>query len=584
MPANTITLNFESGATATDAYSVTLASADSTYGIKEVSSQDVSVPSGTIVQNPSTGSYAYTFEAESGVTYVASWRIVPFEGDDPIYKTQSIEPVSSSSSVTAVADYRGTFRQGESGSLKIKITDFEGNAIDPESISVTITDQSGVIVTLYGGAEISGSVPEKVLEGYYVYDWAILTDQDPGKYIVEWTFVIDGVTNKELQEIIIAENATNTNYYSGQILLMRHSLELMIGCAQHIPVYFQQAQPSRDRQTFRWTKPQWNQTPGARIYRNKQLVTSGYEINFFRGQVKFDSPLTEFDNVFADYNFRWFSDEQLDRFLSNGTQRLNIYPPHTRYAVANIPEKYIVTVLYGAAVDAIRTLMMCINFQEPAQFFGGNDNASKVFGQLDQLKKNYEDSLKDMLEQKKLFPYVGLTKAVVAPEFTLPGGRSLTLDTKGLISIENSPIYEEVNLSDMYDIHNSGKRFSIQSQDRNGEIIFADVTKVWESGIKEVFEMITEKGRSIKSSDEHLFFANGSYMPLFDVKEGYSLICVDEKGNIIDDRVKSILSLEREELMYDLEVATTANLFANNIKCHNSRWFRMLFSGSGMAG
>lgn len=424
MPANTITLNFESGGSAIDAYSVKLASGDAAYGIKEVASQTVVVPHNTSVQNPSTGLYEYTFDAETGVSYIASWQIIPFLGDAPIYKTQSIDPISSSSDVAAVADYRGTFRQGETGSLKLKVTDFEGNPIDPESISISITDQSGDIVSNRNNTEISNVTPEKVFEGFYVYDWTIRSDQTAGKYIVEWTFVIDGVINKELQEIVIAADATDGNYYSGQVLLMRHSLELMLGCSQHIPIYFQQAQPSRDRRTFRWTKGRWNQTPGVKIYRNKQLINSGYEVNFFRGQVKFDSPLTEFDSVFADYTFRWFSDEQLDRFLSNGVSRLNIYPPHTTYGVGNVPAKYIPTVLYGAAVDALRTLMMCVNFQEPAQYFGGPEEAAKAFGNFEQLKKNYEDSLKDMLEQKKYFPYRGLTKAIVAPEFTLPGGRS----------------------------------------------------------------------------------------------------------------------------------------------------------------
>ena len=35
-----------------------------------------------------------------------------------------------------------------------------------------------------------------------------------------------------------------------------------------------------------------------------------------------------------------------------------------------------------------------------------------------------EEDLNKMYEQKKFGPYVGLTRMVVVPEYTLPGGRS----------------------------------------------------------------------------------------------------------------------------------------------------------------
>jgi hypothetical protein len=134
--------------------------------------------------------------------------------------------------------------------------------------------------------------------------------------------------------------------------------------------------------------------------------------------------MTEYDVINADYNFRWFSDEQLDRFLSNGLHQLNSYPPHTSRTLMTVEDKYIPAILYAAAVDAMRALMFCLNFQQPQQFFGGREAAQSAFGQFDTLKKNYEETMIKFLENKKLGPYAGLTKAVVVPEYTLPGGRS----------------------------------------------------------------------------------------------------------------------------------------------------------------
>jgi len=68
--------------------------------------------------------------------------------------------------------------------------------------------------------------------------------------------------------------------------------------------------------------------------------------------------------------------------------------------------------------------MMDILFQEPTKIFGGPERANQVFTQMDTLKKNYEDFLTKLLEQKKYQPYAGLTKTVTVPEYTLPGGRS----------------------------------------------------------------------------------------------------------------------------------------------------------------
>lgn len=319
--------------------------------------------------------------------------------------------------ITAAPSFRGTFIQGTNNSLLLKVTTINGVPTDPELITYTIDDPSGTEV-------VATTAPEKVTLGLFVADWQLDADQTIGEYLITWDYDVDGVNYQELQSIVIVEDATDTVLYSGRTLLIRQSLELMIACAQSIPIYFQQAQVSRDRQTFKWTRPLWNQTIGTKIYRNKSVVNSGYEINYFQGTVTFDNPLTEFDIVNADYNFRWFSDEKLDLFISNALNRYNSYPPHTAETVNFLNDRFLPAILYVAAADALRNLMLCLNFEEPAQFFGGNEEASKRFGQIDTLKKNYEGDADKILENKKFGPYIGLTRSVVVPEFTLPGGRS----------------------------------------------------------------------------------------------------------------------------------------------------------------
>jgi hypothetical protein len=67
--------------------------------------------------------------------------------------------------------------------------------------------------------------------------------------------------------------------------------------------------------------------------------------------------------------------------------------------------------------------MFCLNFQQPAQVFGGTEEAGKAIANFETLKQNYEKDAEKLLEQKKLGPYPK-SRMVVTPEFTLPGGRS----------------------------------------------------------------------------------------------------------------------------------------------------------------
>jgi len=320
--------------------------------------------------------------------------------------------------VHASSDFRGTFKQGSQATVFFRLTEIDGSALDPESIGYSITNETT------DESVVEDQVPEKVQTGLYVFDWDIATTQMPGKYKVVWSYTVDDEEMSSTQYVVVAKEGTDSSFYSGRLLFFRQALELMIKEAQGVPMYRQFSRPSRDKKNFYWTKKNWNQSRGTTIYLNKEIVNDGFYIDYAKGKVTFDATLTEADTVQADYNFRWYTDEELDRFINNSTHVLNAYAPVTYYTPVSIDDRHIATVLYGAAVDAIRSLMFAINWQEPAQFFGGEEKASKVFGQLETLKKNYEGIWLKLLEQKKNFPYRGLTRSIVTPEFTLPGGRS----------------------------------------------------------------------------------------------------------------------------------------------------------------
>lgn len=418
MANRTIFLTYEDNGIDANAYSVELASEDGSYGIKEQISGDVAVSSGTAVSNPSTGRYEYTTSMlDDTKIYVVSWKIIPNQGDQPIYQVDNVGPfTTNASSIRAASDYRGTFIQGTTATLMLKITNFDSLPQDASSVTISISDPNG--------ATIDSGIPEKATKGFYIYDWSITTSQTTGDYVATWIYTVNGVVRVEKQTFVVSTNANDTELYSGQAYELRLALESYLSCSMAIPVYYEQARPTTNYQTYRFSFPRWNQTAGVKIYRNNNIVDSGIDIDYFNGEVRFDQQLTAYDIIHADYNFRWFSDEDLHRYLENAVRTLNSYPPHSGYTILTLADRYIPIVIKQAAVDAIRHIMMCLQFQQPQQVFGGADGASKAFGNLETLKQNYEKEVNELYQQKKLGPYVGLTRSIVVPEYTLPGGRS----------------------------------------------------------------------------------------------------------------------------------------------------------------
>lgn len=533
--------------------------------------------------NVAKGNYLRTVYRQIGATPDASDLVIDTKSfywngtQAEICLVYPEEPEDFSGTIFASYDYRGTFIQGTTASLMLKITDNDGNAIDPTEITLKIQTGSGITI-------LSATTPEKAQKGYYVYDWEIDDDQTEGDYTVIWTFTACEVRKIIYQDVIVAKDGDDTEMYTGWPQKLRLSLESYIQYAMTIPIYNEQAKQSRDNRTFDFSFQRWNQTPSIKVYRNgNRIIESSLWVNYFKGEIKFANPLSRYDVINADYNFRWFSDEELDRFLDNAILTLNSFPPHSGYTMNNIVTqgaRFVSGVLYKAACDALRTLMFSLQFQEPQQVFGGPDNAQKAFSNIETLKKNYEEEWKLIFENKKYFPYKNLTKIISVSEMTLPGGRSLLPGTLLVVCLDDQG-EKTISLQNLFDVCKNDKVSAcVLSYDANKkDTVFAPINVIWASGVKKVYEIITQDGHSVASSDEHLFYVNNSYQPLMNIKEG-DLLTIYEDGKLFTSPVSKIKTYKRPEIMYDLEVKSTANLFANGIKCHNSRWFRMLFSNS----
>lgn len=413
-----IFIDYKENGAPTDANEVVLASSDNTYGVKELIGGSVIVPNDTMVNNPSLGRYEYSVTLEDDKVYLVSWRVQSIPAGPYKYAVQQIGPFNSSSIYNSSTDARGIFAQNTTGTIFLQLFNLDGIATSAEAISVNIQDNVGNIV--------ASGLPDILNTGIYAYDWVIPWDQAVGTYVATWTYTVEGQTSAEVQTIVVSgtDPYTTQSLYDPRLVDMRTSLEYMLGAIMHIPIYQDIPKPSRDRITFQFSKGNWNTSSGVRVYINNTIQSGGYNINFKTGTIVFDNPLTQYDNVRADYNFRWFTDEKIDRFLSNALHMLNLYPAVTGYNLYQIPDRFLGLIFYGAAVDAIREVLLSLTIQETQLIFGGPEAAKNVFSQLESLKKNYEETWMEGLKQKKYGPYKGLTKMIIVPEYTLPGGRS----------------------------------------------------------------------------------------------------------------------------------------------------------------
>ena len=322
--------------------------------------------------------------------------------------------------LSASSDYQGSFKQGTGAILLLRITNFDGTPQNPVYIQYTITGPEG---DTSAETTVETGTPVKLDDGFYSFEWQIPEDQLIGKYQIDWYYILGTSERHEYQYVVVTEDADVPTFYSKRRSAFYTALEQLILCAQRIPIYYEQAKPTRDRRTYEFSFDKWNQSSGIRIYRNKEIVNSNIEVDYFRGKITFANELLYQEIVNADYNFKWFNSDEISLFLENSVQSVNMFPPASVYTLDDVPDRYIPIVLYGAAKDALRQLMMCLQFQTPQQVFGGPDAAQKAFSNMETLKKNYESDWEKLAEQKKYGPYP-TGRNIVTPEYTLPGGRS----------------------------------------------------------------------------------------------------------------------------------------------------------------
>jgi hypothetical protein len=466
---------------------------------------------------------------------------------------------------------QGSFIAGTTGLFFLTFSDINGSLFDPSDIDGTILDSDGATVETIAAAD-------RLEFGQFVMEWQIPSTQDPGLYTLRVDYTLDqvGGSSTEFLNESFSVLEPDAAVISPVVIIFRKLLETLLGYSQRIPVFHEIGRLNEDRTKSKFSFPRWNQPAGAEIFVNGNLTTSGFNVDYLRGEISFTSILSTYDEIQASYAFRWFSDEELDKFIEQAVDVFNQYAPHSAYNIATLELGYPragITVAHQAAVFALRRIILDLHWQEPAKIFGGMERADRLTGSLNSLKENMEQEIAELYKQKAKGPYVGLTKTVTVPEFTLPGGRCLAYDSTVTYLVGNKAV--TTTIDKLYELSKI-KSIRVLS-DSDGDPVFAEVSKIWKSGIKSVLKIEDDHGNEIEVSEDHIMFVDDKEVPASEISAGDKLTAIID-NKIVHSKVVNVF-LSREVLTFDIEVPSTENLFVNNIKCHNSRWFRYLFKG-----
>jgi hypothetical protein len=308
-----------------------------------------------------------------------------------------------------------TYAQGQTATLTATFTNTVGMNVDVPDATFSVFGTGGTPI-------VTPSPMSKLYTGFYFFDWAIPNSLPVNTYTALITGTVQGIPNAMTTYVTVVGAGTGTAVSATQREIgMIDALNSYIGSANRITVKNQVATRDETKRQFFFTWPRWNL--GAQVRRNGNVISSGYTLDYSTGLITFEKAQHETDKVSASYNFKWFTDNEMLRFLNDALSQMNIEAPGTTFTLETVPDPYVGTLMQGAIKNAMMQIIISTMFQEPATVFGDMDRLKFAMDNAKTIKENAEKQFERDKKQVKRARYPA-TYAVVQPEYALPGGRS----------------------------------------------------------------------------------------------------------------------------------------------------------------
>lgn len=295
----------------------------------------------------------------------------------------------------------------------------------PAGMPIDVPDAQVALYGLGGSVILPPTNMINLLTGFYYLNYVVPNSLPIGVYTVRYTGTVLGIPTAATAQMQVLLAGTPPGFVMTQpVIDLIAALGTYLDCALHIPVYNELARRNKDFTQYQLRWPRWNLT-NPEIRMNGDIIDTGFAIDYDIGRITFDTPRHETDKITGTYNFRFFSQIDMIRFLSDALSQINLEPPATDVTLSSeLPQRFVGVLMMGAAKNAIMKMLMCLQFQDPSTIFGPPDRAKDAFSNLSALKENYEKQFtadKKTVKTKGPYPRMAI---VSTPEYTLPGGRS----------------------------------------------------------------------------------------------------------------------------------------------------------------
>ena len=168
----------------------------------------------------------------------------------------------------------------------------------------------------------------------------------------------------------------------------------------------------------------WRQDPKPTVFLNKRRVDDGWHVDY-DGKIYWDSLMAPEDSVNVNYQFAYFSQEELLSFLVLGLKAMNGIPPasETYARLESAPSVWDFGIILWAGITALKRLIFGWSFQEKRIVYGRPEEAQAALALWQDLYKSYQEMWTEQAKNVKTRKLPGML-INVTPEYTLPGGRS----------------------------------------------------------------------------------------------------------------------------------------------------------------
>lgn len=297
----------------------------------------------------------------------------------------------------------------------------------PTLPTVTILDKNGVDVIGTATAAIQSV-------GVYYADWFVPIVLPIGRYYDKWTFTFRGdtsatevITDFEVHPadsiLNFSSSTVSSQYNSTMEKAIMELQNYLIYEVMHIPIYGEQARRTADGFRYNFAFKNWNPDPRPLIRVNNKIDDEKWYADY-NGNIFFETARDVSDVIYGDYNFSFFSKDDLAGFVKTGLDAMNAVPPaSTTYRdIAAAPQEWWHGIMLYASIQALRRILLGMTLQETAIIFGDKDQLNSARDIYKSLYDDYFSLWKELsVGIKKKLPMIG---QISIPEYTLPGGRA----------------------------------------------------------------------------------------------------------------------------------------------------------------